>query len=56
MKRAHVIAVYPDDETLDCGGTLLKLKDMGFEKFFAKADENLDIYIFSTIPKSSIKY
>ena len=29
MKRILVIAVHPDDETLGCGGTLLKHKKKG---------------------------
>lgn len=31
MKRILVIAVHPDDETLSCGGTLLKFKEEGAE-------------------------
>lgn len=31
MNKALVIAVHPDDETLGCGGTLLKHKSMGDE-------------------------
>lgn len=31
MKKILVLAVHPDDETLGCGGTLLKHKDQGDE-------------------------
>ena len=31
MKTILVVAVHPDDETLGCGGTLLKHKDNGDE-------------------------
>ena len=29
MKKILVLAVHPDDETLGCGGTLLKYKALG---------------------------
>ncbi len=34
MKRVIVIAVHPDDETLGCGGTLLKHKEYGDEIYW----------------------
>ena len=46
MKRVIAIAPHPDDETLGCGGTLLKLKDMGYETFwviFTRGDERLGL-------------
>jgi len=43
-RRILVIAPHPDDETLGAGGTLLKMKDMGYETFwviFTKATEEI---------------
>ena len=42
-----VVAVHPDDETLGCGGTLLKHKDNGDEIHWlicTKIDENNHYY------------
>lgn len=39
MNKALVIAVHPDDETIGCGGTLLKLKDSGYEIHWLIATE-----------------
>ena len=42
-----VVAVHPDDETLGCGGTLLKHKHDGDEIYWlicTKTDENSDYY------------
>ncbi|WP_107943901.1 PIG-L deacetylase family protein [Campylobacter concisus] len=42
-----VVAVHPDDETLGCGGTLLKHKNDGDEIYWlicTKMDENSDYY------------
>ncbi len=33
MKKVVVVAVHPDDETLGCGGTLLKRKSLGDELY-----------------------
>lgn len=43
-KRVLIIAPHPDDETLGAGGTLLKMKGMGYETFwviFTKASEEI---------------
>ena len=34
MNKVLVIAVHPDDETLGCGGTLLRHKDEGDEIYW----------------------
>lgn len=39
MKKAMVLAVHPDDETLGAGGTLLKLRDEGYELHWLIATE-----------------
>ncbi len=33
-KKVFFIAVHPDDETLGCGGTILRYKDSGFEIYW----------------------
>ncbi len=44
MKRVLVIAVHPDDETLGCGGTLLKHKFQGDELFWLIATDAVKEY------------
>jgi len=39
MKKVLVVAIHPDDETLGCGGTLLKHKDSGDEIHWLIATE-----------------
>jgi N-acetylglucosamine malate deacetylase 1 len=39
MNRILVVATHPDDETLGCGGTLLKHKDIGDEIHWLIATE-----------------
>ena len=39
MNKVLVIATHPDDETLGCGGTLLKHKDLGDEIHWLIATE-----------------
>ena len=39
MKRVLVVAIHPDDETLGCGGTLLKHKESGDEIHWLIATE-----------------
>lgn len=40
MKKVLVFAIHPDDETLGCGGTLLKHKDAGDEIHWLLATES----------------
>jgi len=47
MNRVLVVAVHPDDETLGCGGTLLKHKDIGDEIYWlicTETDPKEDFY------------
>ena len=39
MKKVLVVAIHPDDETLGCGGTLLKHKAMGDKLFWLIATD-----------------
>ena len=39
MNKILVIAIHPDDETLGCGGTLLKYKHLGYEIHWLIATE-----------------
>ena len=39
MKKVLVVAIHPDDETLGCGGTLLKHKESGDEIHWLIATE-----------------
>lgn len=41
MNKILVIAVHPDDETLGCGGTILKHKDKG-DKIYWLIITNID--------------
>ena len=44
MNKVLVMAVHPDDETLGCGGTLLKHKAAGDEIHWLIATEMLESY------------
>ena len=57
QKKILVIAVHPDDETLGCGGTILKHKENGdliFWLILTKANQNITQY--SDIVKVQSKY
>jgi LmbE family N-acetylglucosaminyl deacetylase len=47
MKRILVISPHPDDETLGCGGTLLRYKKMGSRIFWMNIADRREEYEFS---------
>jgi len=49
MKKVLVMAVHPDDETLGCGGTLLKHKAQGDQLFWLIATDTTKEYASSHI-------
>ena len=56
MSKVLVVAVHPDDETLGCGGTLLKHKDKGDEIYWLICTEtNTDNTFYRTREKEISK-
>ena len=59
MKKILFVAVHPDDETLGCGGTILKSKERGDEIYWlilTKANQKItEIVNIETIQKEYVK-
>ncbi len=59
MKKILFVAVHPDDETLGCGGTILKYKERGDEIYWlilTKANQKItEIVNIETIQKEYVK-